>query len=228
MNKLSVVILSKKLTNFVTCAEAVRRYQPTDRIILVDDGTGIDPKTVRNLAPLLIVDGQKPFIFARNANIGIAAAGADDVVLLNDDAVLGVDGGFSAMQNAAEEHQDFGLIASTTNCVGNQNQYPRGVGLREDPRQVCFVCVLIPRRTVEKVGFLDERYTGYGLEDDDYCLRVRNEGMKLGIHDVCFVDHLSLPSSFRGRAGSGGNYLPNLEIFKKKWGFDNWGRKVRP
>jgi hypothetical protein len=61
------------------------------------------------------------------------------------------------------------------------------------------------------------------MDDDDYSLRVREAALKIGIHDGCYVDHMSLPSSYRGVGGSG-NYLPNLEIFKQKWGVDNWGR----
>ena len=38
--------------------------------------------------PAVALEGVKPFIFARNCNLGIRAAGSDDVVLLNDDALL--------------------------------------------------------------------------------------------------------------------------------------------
>lgn len=218
MNNLSVIIPSKTLENFRACSEAVSTLDPRVKIILVNDG--IDP--VPN--GTYVAQGEKPFIFARNVNIGIQHAHEDDVVILNDDAILKTPRGLTLLQEAADEHPEFGIIASTTNCVGNPNQYPKNVGLREDPRQVCFVCVFIPRTTIDRVGLLDEIYTGYGLDDDDYSLRVRNAGLKIGIHDGCFVDHLSLKSSFRGAAGAGGNFYPNLEIFKQKWGMDNWGR----
>ena len=37
MNNLSVVIPSKTDSNFLACAEAVRKHEPEARIILIDD-----------------------------------------------------------------------------------------------------------------------------------------------------------------------------------------------
>lgn len=232
MNGLSVVIPSKNIQNLQADISAIRENGETCRIIWVDDYS--DELIANPPISLKIpggnfesVPGEKPFVFARNVNIGIKAAGTDDVLILNDDAMLKTPGGFSLLQRAAEEHPEYGIIAATTNVVGNLNQKPKGVGLREDPRMVCFVAVLVPRRTIDAVGLLDERYVGYGMDDDDYCLRVRNAGLKIGIHDGCFVDHGSLPSTYRGKGGPGGDFRPNLELFKQKWGMDNWGRPCK-
>lgn len=216
---LSVVIPSKNAANLVPCVNAVRKCEPDISIRVVDDGLDTFSFLPRLdwQPPVLFTLGAKPFIFARNCNLGIAAAGKDDVILLNDDALLTTPGGFTAMQREAQEHPEFGLIASACNTVGNQNQWPRpGIGLREDPRMVCFVCVLIPRRTSDLVGLLDERFTAYGYEDDDYCLRVRRAGLKIGIYDGCFVDHASLKSTFRGATPQ--PLEPGRQIFIEKWG----------
>jgi GT2 family glycosyltransferase len=235
VNGLSVIIPSATYENAEACVRAVREFGETCRIIVVDDffyrplAFSTYPYLFQREPRPQFESGEKPFIFARNMNIGIRAAGTDDVLLLNDDAQLRTPGGFSLLQRAAEEHKEFGLIASTTNVVGELSQTPQGIGLREardrgnGVRMVCFVAVLIPRRTIDAVGLLDERFVGYGLDDDDYCLRVRNSGLKIGVHDGCFVDHGSLTSSYRGPAGAGGNFIPNLRIFEQKWGVDNWG-----
>jgi len=202
----------------------VRGFDPGNEIIVVDDGMETD---WLDRDPVMIIPGVKPFIFARNVNIGIRAAAQDDVILLNDDALLQTPGGFTAMAAVARDHPEYGLIAATTNVTGNLNQLPKGIGLREDPRQVCFICVYIPRTTIEKVGLLDERFVDYGCEDDDHCLRVRKAGLKLGIFDGCFVDHGSLRSSFRGGPRAGGDFHPNLKRFIAKWGHDNFGRPAR-
>ncbi len=235
MNNLSVVIPSRNVSNFIACFKAIREHEPNlSAIVVCDDMPPDDLRLLLNLEEnhwkFRMTGGVKPFVFARNVNIGIERAAPDDVIVLNDDALLKTPEGFTLLQQAAEEHPEFGIIAATTNNVGNTNQWPRVVGvrgLREDPRMVCFVCVLIPRRTIDAVGLLDERFIHYGMDDDDYSLRVRNAGLKIGIHDGCFVDHASLPSSYRGPAGAGGNYLPNLEIFKEKWGMDNFGNPVK-
>jgi GT2 family glycosyltransferase len=219
MDTLTVIVPSKTLSNLIPCLRAVGLQNPGTSRIVVDDGIGLPPEASGKLDGLYeqVLPGVKPFIFARNINIGIRAA-AGDVILLNDDALLRTPCGFSALQRIAAERPEYGVIAATCNIVGNRRQWPQNKGLREEPRMVCFVCVLIPRRTIDIVGLLDERFTGYGCDDDDYCLRVRTAGLKIGIFDGCFVDHSTLRSTFRGRVLSAGDYRPNLKIFAAKWG----------
>lgn len=211
---IACIIPSKNPANLAVSVGAVKALDPLVRIIIVDDGLG-PLKT-----DCTVVSGEKPFIFSRNVNVGIRAANeADGYVILNDDAVLKTKDGLSVLAESANAHPEYGLIAATTNNVGNRNQLPKGVGLREEPRMVCFICTYVPRSTIEDVGMLDERFTAYGFDDDDFCLRVRRAGLKIGIHDGCFVDHASLKSSFRGEthADLGGG----ARIFREKWGADN-------
>jgi GT2 family glycosyltransferase len=122
------------------------------------------------------------------------------------------------MVAAAAEHPSFGAISAVTNIAGNPAQYPAGVGLRED-RYVAFVCVLITRRAWEQIGPLDERYClDYGVEDRDYCHRLLEAGMKVGIYDFCFVDHACLHSSFRGHPSESASFARNWALFQEKWG----------
>lgn len=219
MNKLSVIIPSKTASNFLPCAEAVRKHEPNATIHLIDDGMDISWLPRPDLMPCFGHTAEKPFIFARNCNLGISKAGTDDVVLLNDDALLKTSEGFSQLQKLAEDHPEFGIIAPVTNVTGQPLQQPHGVGLREVPH-IAFVCVFIPRRTIEKVGLLDERYClDYGVEDLDYCHMVRKAGLKVGVYDHCFVDHGSLVSSFRGDPRAPKSYDKNLALFHQKWGF---------
>lgn len=242
----SVVIPSKTASNLVPCVEAIFRHEPDlprERIICVDDGVSWAECGDR-LKGITVVEGAKPFCFSRNCNIGInlnkervevTAYGDTEpqyipglaerhYIVLNDDAILETPGGFSAMARAAAEHPEYGVIGAACNVVGNRNQFRRGSdGLREDPRMVCFVCVFIPASTIDRVGLLDERFVGYGMDDDDYCFRVRAAGLKIGIFDGCFVDHSKLESSFRGGPKTAGDFRPNMKLFIQKYGTDNWG-----
>ena len=225
MRQLSILIPSKTARNFLTCAEAVRRHEPEVPILLVNDGIPDVEALLRpELMPCRSVPGVKPFSFARNVNIGIRAAEEDDILLLNDDALLRTPFGFTLLQKTAEAYPEWGVIAATTNSVGNPHQLPKGLGLRREPRMVCFVAVLIPRATIDRVGELDERFGApgcYGFEDDDFCLRVRQAGLQIGIHDGCFVDHASLPSSFRGHPGTPADvacFDGGRRLFLQKWG----------
>ncbi len=57
---------------------------------------------------------------------------------------------------------------------------------------LAFFCVAMRRRTMERVGSLDESFVAGG-DDDDYCRRLRKEGYVLGLSlDTYVVHHSSL------------------------------------
>lgn len=214
----SVIIPSKNPNNLIECVRSIRKHEPglePEKIICVDDGAraGAAGET-RGIA---WVDGIKPFVYARNANIGIRAALDDDVFLMNDDARLLTAGGFSRLRAECLRMGLGAVSAAITGDVGNLAQLPADAeGIRREARMVCFVCVFIPRATIARVGMLDERFVAYGFDDDDYCLRIRQAGLQLGIFDGCRVEHGRLPSTFR-TAGSA-PLEPNRRIFAEKWG----------
>lgn len=222
----SVIIPSKRIENLVPCVEAVRACEPDARIIVVDDGLELWPEAPSALLGCTFVSGQKPFSFPRNVNIGVKAAGRDSVWILNDDAILRTPGGFSGIAKVAEQHPEFGIISATTNVAGNRSQFPLNIGLREEPRTVAFVCVFLPRKTFDTVGLMDERFGGmtedgrriYGFCDNDLCRRIREAGLKIGIHDGVFVDHGSLRSEFRGDPNAAGDISLAGELYTQKWG----------
>jgi len=214
---------------------AVRKNEPDARIIVVDDGLD---RFGLPLGDIFLEPGVKPFIFARNANIGIKACTrmvdvtthsdpgpklisgpfGDDVVLLNDDALLESVGGFTLLSECCAADPSIGIIGATTNVTGQTLQWRQNVGLRQVPH-IAFVCVFIPRTTINRIGMLDEQYCiDYGVEDRDYCEAVNRAGLKVCVHDGCYVDHGSLVSSFRGDPKTPRPYMQNLALFRKKWG----------
>lgn len=222
----SVVIPSRNIHNLKVCVRAIRECGETCQIIVVWDGPLCDLVDDDNW-----VMGEKPFIFARNCNIGIRAAGNDDVVLLNDDALLRTDRGFEKL---AAECDGFGAMCPGFTCgsVGTPNLVWRD---RKEPVEekvmLVFACVYIPRSTIDRVGLLDERFgvnaggdgaRGYGLEDDDYSLRIRQAGMKLGVYDGVLVDHLpqstGLKSTFRHDPEHPHDVRAHEELFTAKHG----------
>ena len=63
-------------------------------------------------------------------------------------------------------------------------------------RTICFPCVYVNREMIDEIGGLDESFTEYGFDDDDYCFRAREAGWKTMI-----------TSSLRIKHGSGGAQL---------------------
>lgn len=241
----SVIIPSRTIDNLRPCVSCIRAAHEKARIIVVDDFDEVNRSEPQALADCTWVKGVRPFVFSRNINIGIAAAGDDDVVLSNDDACLRTPYGFSYLASIAKEHPEYGIIsAAMTGAVGNEEQIARpGSLLRETTHHtLVFVCVYIRRavlneieddndrirRSYGKREWLDERYVNYGFDDDDFCEQVRNAcgphrlngPFKLGIFDGCVVEHGVLPSTYRGAASASvTNLRPNRERFIEKWGF---------
>jgi len=223
----SIVILSRNVGNLRACLVGIRKNQPNARVIVVDDGLGDWPQSRINLESY--VDGEKPFIFSRNANIGIRAAGDDDVILCNDDAVLMTIDGFSWLHQAAVGYPEYGILSSSIHgFVGNpeQKHWVSGSGYiqRSDNirpitgHTVAFICVHLPRTLINELGPLDERLIHYGWEDNLYCLQARARGYKLGVYDGCVVEHGTLPSTYRdsGQPVNNGNQEIFESIVKEK------------
>jgi hypothetical protein len=189
-----VVILSRKLSNAEPLVASIKRLDPRTPIIVVDDGLG---KKMEGIAQ---IEGVKPFIFSRNANIGIRHAD-DDVVLMNDDTELISEMGLTLM----ERQSPSGITSARV--IGPWTH-------RSD--FVSFVCVLIPQSVQRKVGLLDERFVKYGYEDDDYCRRVIKENLPINVFNDCVVKHFHPDrSTFHGL-----NNLydgDNLVEFDLKW-----------
>jgi glycosyltransferase involved in cell wall biosynthesis len=177
--------------------EGVRRDAFTDDIKFI---TGIDP-----------------FIFARNANLGIAAAGKDDVILLNDDALLETPNGLDQLAEAAKGYDV--MSTSVLGRVGNPNQYADGrKGIRVEEFILAFICVYIPRTTLDKIGGLDERFIGYGYDDNDYCWRVKINAGRLGVCGDVIVNHEYTKATFKHQENFTEIYEQNRQIYLSKWG----------
>ena len=218
---ITVIIPSRNAGNLTPCLAALRQHDPGLRVI-------VEWHTHGEYAPIEIAERddidtryvREPWCFSKACNQGIETAGTDSVVLYNDDILLVTPGGISRMVEIVEADQSIGLIAPLTNVTGHGDQsshlWLSGDRIRT-ARTVAFLCVLIPRRTIETVGLLDERFVTYGGEDIDYCRRVQQAGLRVAVYDGCYVDHGSLPSTFRPGSGSG-DIAEGLRLLGEKWG----------
>lgn len=221
----SIIVPSRNIDNLKACVGAIRACGETARVIIVNDGLGPAPGGFADwnaMKPFKEMLGGKPFCFARNINLGIRAAGTDDVLLLNDDARLVTGHGFSKLAEVADRHQYVGVWSAAVMgaAVNPTHVYiPLLVAdsWRTGGKMVPFVAVYIRRAVIDKVGLLDERFTGYGFDDDDYCRRVRAEGLKIAVHNGFVVEHGTLQSTFRPD-GKGGNVEAMRAVYLDKWG----------
>jgi hypothetical protein len=212
-----IVIPSKRHENLRACLGAIRRHEPEltpDRIMVVDDGA----REGYPDAPVTWVRGVKPFVFSRNANLGIAAAAPSDVILINDDALLETRLGFHRMHKAVQKGVRIGACSASINgYVGNHNQKTNGSnGLRDELITMAFICVYLPRKSMDDIGPLDERFVGYGCEDGDYCQRLKGAQYRLVVFGGCVVEHGTVRSTFRSHPDIRKLSDQNRDLYRKK------------
>jgi len=186
-------------------------------ITIIDDGLSENKEYFSKFARLTtsVVQGVKPFIFARNVNIGISQYDDSDVVIVNDDATIWTPNWLSKLSHAASEY-GYGIVAPL--IWGGAHKEQDSKQFNEsliDPVPVSmipFTCVYITKQTLKTVGKLDERFTNYGFEDDDYCRRTIDAGIKIGVCRNVIVLH-QVSASF----GVNRDMSHNRKIFQEKW-----------
>ncbi|MDR7485189.1 MAG: glycosyltransferase [Armatimonadota bacterium] len=224
------------------CIDSILRNTtwPNYEVIIVDnastDGTADYLRGLsERLSHVKVLRNTRNEGFARANNQGIAIASGDYLVLLNNDTIV-TRGWLTTMIRYLEEHPDVGMIGPATNLAGNEAKidvpyanleemeafaeaYTRDHAHDvQDLPMLGFFCVVIPRRVLEEVGPLDERF-GIGLfEDDDLCLRVRRAGYRLVCTDGAFVHHFHSATMRRfGEEGYLRLFEANRAKFEQKW-----------
>ncbi len=185
------------------CLETLRATTDLDgvEVIAVDNGsTDETPARLAGLPWLRVIRNPSNLGFVRGNNVGIRAADpASDVVLLNNDIEIRDAGWLDALRDTAHASTDVGVVgcrlvlpdgrllhAGTVilpdTCHGQQiGALEPDVGqyaANRDVQGVVFACAYIRRETIDRIGLLSEDYESY-FEDTDYCLRVRQAGLRV-------------------------------------------------
>ena len=156
-----------------------------------------------NSISLKVIFNKNNVGFAKANNQGIKIARGKYILLLNSDTQIR-QGTLAKLIEFAEKHPEAGAIGARLlnpdssvqpsiyhlptigraigeYWLGRKGTYEKYASMGKNPAEVEAVtgaAMLIPRRIIEKVGFLDERYFFY-FEDLDFCRRVRRAGFKV-------------------------------------------------
>lgn len=226
----TVVTLNKHPELAHSLIESIRNTHKTQpRIIVVGDNHS------EKFGPNVItIESKEPFVFARNANLGIETAGRRDVILMNDDTQVLQENALHILASTAAKFPRIGIMSPLIDGgVGNPYQtekhwrpeFPDVIGIqgeKHDSLPVCFVCVWLGRRMIDKVGKLDEAMVNYGFDDNDYCIRARKAGFETAITKLVKVQHGAGGAILdRGRNWSSSfarvkNLKTNEEYFRNK------------
>lgn len=201
--ELSIIIVSFNTKELLR--ECLKSLGDRHEVIVVDNASGDgSPEMVEKDFPgVVLIKNEKNLGFARANNQGIKKAKGKYLLLLNSDAQV-KSKALEELVKFGEENSGAGVVgarlvnpdgsvqpsvyhfpklinALKDYWLGKKGAYEKYAPSGKKPVEVEAVtgaAMLIPRRTIEKVGFLDEKYFMY-FEDLDYCLRVRKAGFKI-------------------------------------------------
>ena len=226
--RISIIIPYFEDPCLAECIERVLRYTPEHiRIIIVDDCSkdDITPGMLQKYSahPLItILHNEVNLRFAGTVNVGIEAAGRDDVVILNQDVRV-TPGWLKSLLLTAALWPNVATVTPMGDRAGafsapergNFNPLPDGASEEEYARafrRASFglypsvptghgYCMYISRKAIDEVGSFDANTFSdlYG-EENDFCMRAVRAGWQHLIDDRAYVFHERTKSSEPGRA----------------------------
>ncbi|MDP4098481.1 glycosyltransferase family 2 protein [Paenibacillus sp. P96] len=221
------------------CVEAIRTFTDTPyEIIVVDNGSRDGTAVYCERERITSIWNPNNSGYAAACNLGLKLASGDHLLLLNNDVTV-MPGWLRILQTALHSDERVGVVGPVTNYASGIQQVETGADSlkaylrfaednnQSDPsrwieteRLVGF-CLLFRRELLQRVGYLDEIFSGGHYEDDDYCFRARSHGYRLLVCGDCFVHHEG-SASFNLMEEEARKALiqRNHQIFVDKWQVD--------
>ncbi len=204
--KLLIVVLSRYPDIFEGCYQTLAKHEPDCDKVLVRDGDLIslsrEDEDMSWVMDWTILQGLSPFIYARNLNLAWNSFQEYDILLIGDD--IRFETPFvEALQTVA--YSDPAVGVSTVQLWG----------------QSPYVCGYFKRSVIEAVGLMDERFTGYGKDDNDWCRRMEALGYRTQPTELVKASHGG-GTSFLRRAKELGTSMEalcdeNNALYDEKW-----------
>lgn len=200
--KVSILVVNwNRLGDTLDCLDSIFKSDYSNFEVIVVDNGSTDrsvPSIQERFPKVIVLENEKNLGFTGGNNQGIRHAlqrNADYVWLLNNDAITESDT-LTQLVNSAEEHEEIGLISPMIYFYGKSDEV-QFRGIRLDLDRFCYrelppdsnyddevrkmdnllvgAALLIKRRVVDDIGYLDENYFAY-VEDFEYCMRAKRSG----------------------------------------------------
>lgn len=239
IKNLSIIIPTFNKWEFTQqCLNSTSQHSDVVKEVIVVDNASDDVtlEEIKNYDVTLISNKEnKGFPIA--VNQGIVKSEGKYVLISNNDVII-PPGSIERMIKAAESDPQIGIVGPISNSVsGGQKDnsanyktlpemYTHAEKIAEVnngkiipfPR-IVFLCTLIKREVIDKIGGLDEIFSPGNFEDDDFCLRAQMAGYKNVIAADAFVHHYgSVSFGASGAEAYEKRIKINKEKFTKKWG----------
>lgn len=192
------------------CLQSIERHTPeAHEVIVVDNGCTDGTSEWCAAAGARVVRSPVNLGFAGGANLGLAAAEGDVVVLLNNDA-LATPGWLAGLRGALGREEGVGIAGPRSNWVSDDQiiahvpyaEAPsaeldafaaaRGrehAGQGREVTRISGLCMAIARAVLDRLGGFDTRFEIGNMEDEDYAVRARLAGVRLWVADDSYVHH---------------------------------------
>lgn len=242
MPKVSIVIpVHNQLDYTKKCIESIRKYTniPYEVIVVNDASTDQTNNYLSAQTDIIVKNNEYQKGYPASCNVGIRSSSGQYIVLLNNDTVLTCDW-IKHLLEVFEYNKNVGMVGPVSNSISGfqldkdakyssidaMHQYSILVNEQRKfswmlaPR-IAFVCAVIKREVINKIGGLDERFSPGNFEDDDFCLRAQLAGFKTVIANDVFIHHYG-SKSFKadGEKKYNDRLKTNLKIFVDKWNAD--------
>ena len=237
----SILIITYNQYSFTKkCMESILSHTTINKEIIIIDNASSDktPAEIKkNYPQVKIYSNAENAGFPKAVNQGIKESNGKYILLLNNDTVT-TKGWLERMLEVAESDDKIGIVGPISNAVSgvqldkdakypdikSMHEYARTVknknsGKIEEFPRVAFLCTLIKKEVIEKIGGLDERFSPGNYEDDDFCLRAQLAGYKTVIAKDVFIHHYGSKSF---TADGEEKYRERLEINRNKF-VEKWG-----
>ncbi|MGB4661763.1 MAG: glycosyltransferase [Mobilitalea sp.] len=236
-----VIVTFNKLEYTKLCIDSILRFTNKDsyEIIVVDNASSDDtPKWLSSQNDLKVIINAENLGFPKACNQGIEAIDkdCDSVLLLNNDTVV-TENWLTNLRTALLSDDSIGAVGAITNNITYfQNMHTDYKDLDEmqvfarnhnisDPKKwedrlkLVGYCMLIKKTVIDRIGYLDERFTPGNYEDNDYSLRIRNAGYRLLFCKDTFIHHFG-SVSFKENSSYGTILKSNYNKYIEKWNYD--------
>jgi O-antigen biosynthesis protein len=195
------------------CLDSVRKHSSDYELIVVDDGSPLDTKFLKDNSDQYVAH-KKALGIAPSWNDGIKMAQGNYIAIINDDIVVRPNW-LEAMAEALDTIEGAMVSAPAVHMM----PFGQGTGCVECRGWFPGYCFMLTKDTVIKVGLFDEQFTPYNYEDVDYWTRVYKAGGKLVRNYSVQITHKEGDVIHKFENNSAVDKA-NREKYFNKWGFD--------
>lgn len=238
--QVSYVILSYNTLDYTkACIESIRTtcYSQCYEIIVVDNASNDGSvEWLSKQDDIILIKNNENKGFPAGCNQGINAANPDnDIFLLNNDTIM-LPNSLFWLRIGLYNDENVGATGAVTNYASNNqivggqyhtiDEYIRfGTSINvpdanpyEEKIFLIMFAMLIKRKCLNSVGLLDELFTPGNFEDNDYGLRIMENGYKCMLCHNSYVYHFGSKSFGKNPKHYEDIYNINREKFINKWG----------